>query len=137
MKQKEKTLSSQSRTHIDLLDQAFVKICEYYKVKASILRSDARNRPIVFYRQCAMKFMYEQIGMPLGICQTYISKRYFNRDHTTLIYSRQLLENYKETGDAYWDEYDSFCRYMIVNFPRINNSIKPEDYPTLYPIINN
>jgi len=135
--QKEKILFSPSKIHIDFMDKAFDKICEYYNVKPVIMKSDTRQKPFVFYRQCAMKFMYEYIAEPIKVSQTYISKTYFNRDHSTLIYSRQLLDNYRETGDVYWDEYYSFCKYMIVNYPRINKTINPEDYPTLYPIINN
>jgi len=137
MKLKKRTLSSPSKIRIDMLDQAYNKICEYYNVEPSLFKSSTREKPFVFYRQCAMKFMYEHIAKPLCISQTYVSEIYFNRNHTTLIHSMRLLENYRETGDAYWDEYNTFCRYMIVNYPRINNNINPEDYPTLYPIINN
>ena len=96
--------------------------------------SKAQNRPIVFYRQCAMKYMYEHIARPLGVSQQYIGKVYFNRDHTTIVHARNLLDNFRDINDPHYQEYLLLFRHMsLLNFRYSTTAEDLSEYPTMQP----
>ena len=115
------------------LDKAMQLICEYFDTTPIAMRSAARKRPLVTQRQCAMKFIFERIAKQQGISQGYVAKRYFNRDHTTLIHACQLIDNFHDIGAAEWHLYADLCRHMEMHMVS-DMTCKPCEVPTLYPV---
>ena len=115
------------------LDTAFSLICDYFDTTPIAMRSAARHRPLVTQRQCAMKFMFERIAKQKGISQGYVAKRYFKRDHTTLIHACQLIDNFHDIGAPEWHEYAALCRHMEIHMQNLQ-PCNPCEVPTLYPL---
>jgi chromosomal replication initiation ATPase DnaA len=131
---KKRTLSLQSKIHIDYIDKAFQAICDYYNVSPELMKSKAQSRPIVFYRQCAMKYMFEHIAQPIRVSQDYIGKVYFNRDHTTIVHARKLLDNFRDINDSHYQEYLLLFRHMsLLNFRYSTTAEDLSEYPTMQP----
>ncbi len=114
------------------LDLTLELICDYFGTTPTAMRSAARMRPLVTQRQYAMKFLFERIARPSGISQGYVAKRYFNRDHTTLIHACQLIDNLRDIDAVEWQEYELLCRHMEIFMMNLQ-PCKPCEYPTLYP----
>ena len=115
------------------LDKAMQLICDYFGTTPIAMRSAARHRPLVTQRQCAMKYMFERIAKQQGISQGYVAKRYFNRDHTTLIHAQHLIDNFHDIGAAEWHLYADLCRHMEIHMVS-ELPCKPCEVPTLYPV---
>ena len=118
---------------METLDKAYSLILTYFKVTKRKMQSNDRSRPIVIYRHMASKWLWECICKNNRISQGYLAKNYFNRDHTTLIHSLKLLDNYRDTNDPLWAEYESLCNYMA-SIMVSNDTCHPCEYPTLYPV---
>lgn len=63
-------------------------VCKHFALSIDDVRSKNRGRPYVDARSIAMYFTFKKTQMYL----TAIGK-YFNRDHSTIIYARSKVEN--------------------------------------------
>ncbi len=84
-------------------------VCTYYKVNKSDLTGKCKKKEIVLPRQVCCYLMCEILSLPLISIGKYLG----NRDHTTIIYSRDKVEEMMKTNDKVAKDVDDIKNIVL------------------------
>ncbi len=82
-------------THILSLDTIVDATCSYFNVKKQDIIGKKKLKPIVNARQIAIYLIYDILGVPLATIGSYFG----GKDHTTIIYARDKIEDLIKTDN--------------------------------------
>ncbi len=86
--------------------------CLFFKLSREELISSCRQREIAFARQCAMRYIRENLRVSL----LSTGKLFGSRDHTTVIHAVKTLKNLCYVDERirlqYWEFEDAVKRYL-------------------------
>ena len=82
-------------THILSLDTIVDATCSYFNVKKQDIIGKKKLKPIVNARQIAIYLIYDMLGVPLATIGSYFG----GKDHTTIIYARDKIEELIKTDN--------------------------------------
>ncbi len=82
-------------THILSLDTIVDATCSYFNVKKQDIIGKKKLKPIVNARQIAIYLIYDILGVPLATIGSYFG----GKDHTTIIYARDKIEDIIKTDN--------------------------------------
>lgn len=82
-------------THILSLDTIVDATCSYFNVKKQDIIGKKKLKPIVTARQIAIYLIYDLLGVPLSTIGSYFG----GKDHTTIIYARDKIEELIKTDN--------------------------------------
>lgn len=82
-------------THILSLDTIVEATCSYYNIKKEEVIGKKKLKPIVTARQIAIYLINDMLGVPLATIGSYFG----GRDHTTIIYARDKIEELIKTDN--------------------------------------
>lgn len=82
-------------THILSLDTIVDATCSYFNVKKQDIIGKKKLKPIVNSRQIAIYLIYDILGVPLATIGSYFG----GKDHTTIIYARDKIEDLIKTDN--------------------------------------
>ncbi|MCD8287087.1 MAG: chromosomal replication initiator protein DnaA [Clostridia bacterium] len=84
-------------------------VCTYYKVNKTDLVGKCKKKEIVLPRQICCYLMCEILSLPLISIGKYLG----NRDHTTIIYSRDKVEEMMKTNDKIAKDVDDIKNIVL------------------------
>ena len=87
------------------------RVCTFYNVKQSHLKSTSRVSRIALVRQIVMYFLRKQLDLNLEEV-AYITKR---KDHTTVIYAVSKIENMLMRDSSFKGEIDSIVQSLSLS----------------------
>lgn len=82
-------------THILSLDTIVDATCSYFNVKKQDIIGKKKLKPIVNARQISIYLIYDMLGVPLATIGSYFG----GKDHTTIIYARDKIEELIKTDN--------------------------------------
>ena len=82
-------------THILSMDTIVDATCSYYNVKKQDVIGKKKLKQIVMARQIAIYLIYDMMGVPLASIGSYFG----GKDHTTIIYARDKIEELIKTDN--------------------------------------
>ena len=82
-------------THILSLDSIVDATCSYFNIKKQEVIGKKKLKQIVMARQIAIYLINDLLGVPLATIGSYFG----GRDHTTIIYSRDMIEELSKTDN--------------------------------------
>jgi len=93
-----------------LIDKAFDLVCSKYYIGKKTLLSKDRHREIVRVRSIMHNLLFEEFGISISSIG-----RYFNQDHTTVLYSLNNKQNqtrYWGREHSIWQEYEEIKKAL-------------------------
>lgn len=85
----QKRMEDDKSKHLRIIET----ISRYYDMPLALVSSKIRKREVVFVRQLMMAVMARQTNLTLLV----IGKHFGNRDHTTVIHARTVIQDYLDT----------------------------------------
>jgi chromosomal replication initiator protein len=83
-------------------------VCDYFGTTIEFIKTKRRKKEIVYKRQIAMYFLVQYTN------DTYVEiGRFFNMDHTTVIYAKNLIRDLISIDDPIIDDIESIKVKMI------------------------
>ncbi|MDE6275238.1 MAG: chromosomal replication initiator protein DnaA [Clostridia bacterium] len=82
-------------THILSMDTIVDATCSYFNVKKQDIIGKKKLKQIVMARQIAIYLIYDMMGVPLATIGSYFG----GKDHTTIIYARDKIEELIKTDN--------------------------------------
>lgn len=82
-------------THILSIDTIVDATCSYYNVKKQEIIGKKKLKQIAYARQVAIYLINDMLGVPLATIGSYFG----GRDHTTIIYARDKIEEQSKTDN--------------------------------------
>ena len=90
-------------------DTIFSAVCTYYKVKRADIEGKGKKADLVKARQICAYLMCEMLSLPL----VSVGKILGNRDHTTIMYSRDKVEELLNLNERYAKEVDDIKNIVL------------------------
>ncbi|MCD8295901.1 MAG: chromosomal replication initiator protein DnaA [Clostridia bacterium] len=90
-------------------DSVISAVCTYYKVNKTDLTGKCKKKEIVLPRQICCYLMCEILSLPLISIGKYLG----GRDHTTIIYSRDKVEEMMKTNDKIAKDVDDIKNIVL------------------------
>jgi len=89
-------------------EKVIQSVCGHFNVTFEDLKKVTRKRQIVYKRQMVMYFLSHYTNM------TYVEiGRLFEKDHTTVIHSKDLIRNLLDIDDTIKDDVEEIKRKLV------------------------
>jgi chromosomal replication initiation ATPase DnaA len=96
---------------VHTLDYSISRVCNYFKVTESDLKSRSRKTNVVYARAFIYKFMREIYSRNISLVEL---GGYFGRDHCTVIHSIKMLDDAFDCYPELKKEYFNMKKGMII-----------------------
>jgi chromosomal replication initiation ATPase DnaA len=93
------------------LDYSISRVCNYFQVSESDLKSRSRKTNVVYARAFIYKFMREIYSRNLSLVELGC---YFGRDHCTVLHSIKMLDDTFDCYPELKNEYFSMKKGLII-----------------------